>query len=302
MNLLTVSLGTFVDRALAELQAPSEVGLQTVLSGPLAQDAATMVLADASSVNVSDIVELDSELVLVTGKTSDATPTLTVSRGYYKSARSAHDAGTVVTVNPAYARVRVADAVRRAFPSLEALGLPLVKAMVLNRAPGMKHAELTEDVREILRVSYVTAVDGAWRDLAGWTFLDGAPTATYATGKLLSLPRAVSDDVDLQVTARVPYRWSTHPLPPDEEATIQIMEGAEDLPSKYAASWIVSRREISRSQLNRAEEWNQGEPMRGGVSATLVRVLWQEFYRALDEVRRLPVIPLHRPYVPMPRI
>lgn len=302
MNTVTVSLGTFVDRALAELQEPSEVGWQTPLLADITAGAASLTLTDASTVNVTDLLECGAELMLVTSKSADAIPVIGISRGYYKSTAASHSAGNIVTVNPQYARVRVAEAVQRSFPTLEAMGLPLIKAGVYSINTSTGYVSLGEDVRDVLRVSYLSVPDGRWSDLGGWRFVDAAPTATFPTGKLLSVSRGVSATTSLQVTTKSPYRWSSFPLAPAESDTILILEGAERVPSIYAAAWIVSRREISRSQINRSEEWNQGEPTRGGVSATLVRVLWQEFYRALDEAKRLPIIPLYRPYIPMVRI
>jgi hypothetical protein len=95
--------------------------------------------------------------------------------------------------------------------------------------------------------------------------------------------------------------WSSHPTEPTESATVTLPEGAEDLPALYASAWAVSSREISRGEIDRAEEWNRSEPQRGGVSLSLSKMLWQNFYRSLDEVRRLSPLPVNRPYVKMSR-
>lgn len=302
MNTVTVSLGDLVDRAVLELQGPNELALMTTTVPSLTVSSTTVTLADASSVNLNDVLEIDSELLLVTGKTADAVPVLTVSRAYYQSTAAVHGAGSVVAINPRHPRVRIADAVRRCFTRLESLGIPLSEAATVNREPGLKYAVVPERVRDVVRLSYMST-DGRWWELDKWEFVDDVPTGKVSTGKIIRLPRYIADDDDLEVTYRVPYRWSSHPAPPAESATITMVEGSEDLPVLYAVAWLTARREISRTEIDRAEEWSAGEPSRGGVSSSVARLQWQEFYRSLDEARRLvQVYPVHRPFRKMQRL
>ena len=304
MNTISVTLSSLVDRVLLELQDPTTMPLHSTLAAGITASETTLTLASADSVNISDVLECGSELMLVTGKTSDPIPVITVSRGYYSSTAAVHAIGAVVAVNPRHPRVRVADAIKRAYPRLEALGLPLVETTTMNRAAGAQYVVLAESTRDVLRVGYVHTVSGRWYDLGNWEMIDNYPTSLVASGKVLRLSSAISDDDDLQVTCQVPYRWSTWPAAPTEAATITMVEGSEDLPAVYATAWLLSRREIARTDLSRSEEWNQGEPSRGGVSAATVRLQWQEFYRALDEAKRLVPgsVPVHRPYLTMSRI
>lgn len=305
MNTVSVALSDLIDRVIYQMHTPVDLPLATVTAQALLADATDvdLTLTSAASVNVNDVLEIGSELVLVTAKTADPIPVLTISRGYYSSTVAAHDTGDVVTVNPRHPRVRVAEAIRRAFPRLEALGLPMQDTKIFTRVPGLRQVQLDADTRDVIRVSYVDTVTGNIIDLDSWRIYDQVPTSLSPTGKLLRLPRYIADDDDLYITRRVPYRWSTHPAAPDEAATISMIEGTEDLPALYAAAWLVARRDIARTEIDRAEEWMAGEPSRGGVSSGVVRLMWQEFYRALDEARRLEVAaPLHRPFVKMPRI
>ena len=302
MNTVTVTLGSIIDRVLFDMQDPASAPLLSSLYAAITDEDTTLSLADASAVNISDILEIGSELLLVTGKTEDAVPVLTVSRGYYSSTAVAHDAGTPVAVNPLHARVRIAEAIKRSLSRLEALGLPLISTDTYQREVGLRFIELPEETRDVLRVGYLST-EGRWFDLSGWTFVDTVPTSVATTGKMLRLSRLISDDDELHVTIRTPYRWSTFPDTPDESATITMLEGTEDLPAVYAMAWLMSRRELARIDVQRAQEWNAAEPTRSGVSTAVVRLQWQEFYRALDEAKRLAVtLPVHRPYVPMPRL
>lgn len=300
MTALSVAMSTLIDRSLTELQPPSSQGLRVSLAAGIGSSDTTLTLVDATAVNTNDLIEFGSELLMVTAKTTDQVPVLTVSRGYYRSTPGVHALGAVGEVNPAYPRVRVAEAIRRSFARLEALGLPLVVAATMNRVPGLRHVVLPPDTREVLRVSYI-GTNGQWLDLPFWKFISNVPFGKVSTGNLLELWRGVADDDDVEVAYRVPYRWSTHPAVPTEAATIEIQEGAEDLPAVYAAAWLVGAREISRQQLEQSTEWNVGEPSRGGISTSFLRLKWTDFYRSLDEAKRLVPIPLHRPYQKMPR-
>lgn len=303
MNTLSLTLGDLIDRTLFELVSPETLSFSSPTTGALSAVDTTLSLVDGSRVAASDILEIDAELMLVTDVTADAVPVITVSRGYYNSVAATHASGAVASMNPRHPRVRIAEAIRRSFARLEAMGLPLVETSTINREPGLRYAELPASTRDVIRVGYIDPTYGTWIPLDSWTFQDDVPTTVVSSGKLLRLPRYLADTDDLVVTVKVPYRWSTHPAAPSEASTITMIEGTEDLPMLYATSWLVSRREIGRTEIDRAEEWNQGEPSRGGVSAGTVRAMWQEFYRALDEARRLiPAMPYHRPFIPMPRI
>jgi hypothetical protein len=246
------------------------------------------------SAAVSDVLEFAAELMLVTVA---AAPTYTVSRGYYGTTAVSHAATQTGFRNPQWNRQRVAGAVRRAFPRLEALGVPLIKSTTCYPETTVEsdfnlYIDVPEEVREVL------AVRDDLSEIDHWQFVEDLPTSSgYHTGKVVRLPRWVTDDDDFYVTYRAPYRWSTHPAAPVEASTIDIPEGAEDLPSAYAAAWLCSAREISRQEIDRSTEWNQTEPTRGGVSAGLVRAKWQEFYRMLDEVRRIDPPPPTRHYM-----
>lgn len=301
MNTVEVTFGDLIDRVLLDMQSPAAVPQIVVLSSAMTDTSGTFTVVDATPVNVSDVLEVGSELMLVTAKTSDTVPVFTAHRGYYGTVAGDHDSGDVVYVNPALSRHRIGEALRRSFSRLEALGLPLIESDTFNRVVDNKYVEMPAETRDVLRVGYV-ATDGRWWDLGRWTFIDTVPTSVSSTGKLLRLSRVIHDEDDLVITYRVPYRWSSHPDAPTEADTVTMVEGTEDLPVLYAVAWLMRSREIARMDLSRADEWNQGEPSRSGVSTAVVRLQWQEFYRALDEAKRLvPSMPVHRPFVPMPR-
>lgn len=302
MATVTRTLDQLVDKSLIELTAPGERGFTVHLSADLTSNATTFLLTDASGVNVSDVIEFGSELMLVTAKNDDAVPIFTVQRGFYATTPVAHTAATVVGyVNPAFPRIRLEEAVKRSLTRLESFGVQHIKTSSLNREPGLSYIQLPEDCRAVLQVLY-WGTDGRLRDMQGWQDYHDLPTAKFPTGKMLNISYVVADADDLEVVYRAPYRWDSHPSEPSGSSVIELPEGAEDLPSMYATAWALSSREISRSEIDRAEEWSRTEQLERGQTGQLMRAKWQDFYRALDEARRVNPIPTPLVYRTRPKL
>lgn len=298
MNTVEVTLGDLIDRALLRVQSvPDRGAASTLVDELVAADGSFTLASNEITLSVSDVVEVAGELMLVTSVTADVIPEFTVSRGYNFTTAVDHAAGAVVQFNPTYPRVRIADAIRSSFTRFEALGLPLVLAKVFYPSESWSDSyrqviEMPAETREVY------AIRRDLYEVERAHFIDDLPTSDYPTGKVIRLPRGQSFDEDgLRVTYRVPYRWDSWPDVPDETSTILMPEGAEDLPIVYSIALMMSNREVSRLELDRAEEWARTEPSRGGSTNAAVNRWWQEFYRALDEARRLnPPMP-RRPYV-----
>lgn len=285
MSTVSVTLGTLIDSALDELQSPTEQGKLVVLGSSIVAAATTFTLSFGSA-SIGDLIEIAAEVMLVTNKSNDANPIYTVHRAYARTTAVSHASGAVGYLNPQWNRQRVANAVKKAFPRLEALGVPLLKSAVFTTAAAEEHTwrrvlPLPAETREVWSVRNDLA------EIEGWEYIEDLPTASYSTGKVVKLPRDIATTDDFNVTYRVPYRWSTYPSEPVEASLIDLPEEAVGLPAAYAVAWLVSAREISRQELDRAMEWNTNEPARGGVSLRLVQQKWQDFYRQLDEVRRV---------------
>jgi len=290
----TVTLAALVDRALNELEAPEERGHQVVLTGDMSSSATTFLTSDLTVLSNTTLVEFEDELVLIT----DATVP-TVMRGYYKTTPTSHANGTVGYLSPRFPRYRVAQGVISGVKRLEALGMPFFRTST--HTITTRRVELPEDVRDVISVQYEDTQSIIHE--AGFTFYPDLPTAESSTGKAIQLKRAWASGDVIWITSRIPYRWSTHPSAPDAGATIELPEGMEELPALYAAAWMVSGREISRTELDRSTEMSENLPSSGGASAAIVRNKWQEFYRSLDELRRLEPArnPITRPYKSRPK-
>lgn len=304
MQTTTVTLGDLVDSTLYEIEHPAERGVPLVMSDVdfLENPSDTQFKLAAGSLQVNDLAEFGTELVLVTGKSTDQVPIYTVHRGYYDTTAVAHPAGTVGQANPQFPRRRAAEFIGRALTRMEALGVPLVASETMNREVGKRYIVLPADVRQVLQVLYVNESTGRVLPLDGWTEYDNMPSTVAPTGKILSLPWYVMDADDIQVVYSEPYVWTG--TFPNESATVTLPSVAVDIPSAYAAAMLIGGREVSRMQLDRAEEWANTESLRGQSGGALVRAKWQEFYRLLDEARRVVAleIPVHRPMIKRPKV
>tara|TARA_R110002072_G_scaffold194428_2_gene351760 strand:+ start:180 stop:632 length:453 start_codon:yes stop_codon:yes gene_type:complete len=131
-------------------------------------------------------------------------------------------------------------------------------------------------------------------DVGGWRELEDL-------GLLMYPP--LGEVTQMTVVYRTPFTWSTVPAFPDEAATIIIPEGASELLGLYAACWMLSGREVSRQEIDRSNEHQTQDQVRLQSGTGLVRSKWQEFYRSLDEVRRITAhaVPKHRPVDRRPR-
>lgn len=282
---VAVTLDSLVDRALLGLRGPDEAGQTVVL--PSAVDASQSTWPVIDGVFRHDVLEFGSELVRVTAL-SDVTPEMTVQRGYNFSAAVAHPSNRVGVRQPSLPRVRIENAVLESFASLEANRvLPTVNAELAVSQPlsGRPVVEVPAEVREVLQVR-----GSDFTDVPNWRFLSDLPSSVVGSGQAVRLPRVPRFDSVL-VTWTAPYRWSSWPNRPDGSATVEMIEGTEHLPAKYATAVMLSGREISRQEVDRAAEWNQAEPSRGGISTSFVRQVWQDYYRSLDEARRLNPLP-----------
>jgi hypothetical protein len=136
--------------------------------------------------------------------------------------------------------------------------------------------------------------------LGAWEFERHIPTAVSANGAAITFHTTeVSEDDDLIVVYKRPWQTADEVLNEDVPQDLIVPVGAEDLPSLWAAAFLVSGREISRTQIDDIESWATGAPMRFGNSDRLIRQSWQTFYSRVDEVKKIHVEPHVRPFIKM---
>jgi hypothetical protein len=293
-----ISMAVFIDTTLANLYRLAERPVPVTLGDNALSDTGTTTFTLSAGMenmlNVRDVVEFDNELVYITAKSEDAVPVHTCTRGYLGTTPSPHFTFGTGYLDPAFPRYRVQQSILAAFIRLNSL-LPNIASETYNREPGKEYVILPADTLAVYEVGYMNQFTGRMWEIPGWKFEDDVPTNIVPTGKLLRTTSVMTDPDSLIVKRRIPYTWSD--VPPDEFSTVSVPIGAEDLPPIYAAALLASRREIGRLELDTSDEWTKLEVLRAGsVNQAILKDLWQQFYRGIDEVKRIYVPPRRRTY------
>lgn len=295
MTTTTLVLRDLIDQTLDELYAELEKPRPTTLGADIDATQSTLTLAGDLAAT-TDLIEIGTELLAITAKTSDTNPTYSVIRGYSSTTAAVHTATETVLVNPYWTRSMVTRKLQQFFDGPAATHLPLIRAEVMNTAEssagvGQQLIALDDDVVRVLEVRYQSPTSGRLVDLPSWRHEDNLPTAVSSSGMGLRVGAAVSPTDDLLVSMKVRYAFTGV----GEDATVEVPYGGADLPSAYASAWLLSGREISRLELDRLVESSGEQGARQGSNIGLIRLRWQEVYRRIDEAKRL--IPTPRPLV-----
>ncbi len=295
----SVSLGSLIEETLDSVYRSAERPTPVVVgSNAIDDDSDTTFTLSAGSLNVTDRVEGPlGELMLVTAKSADATPIYTASRGYQVTVKADHPTGTIFLKNPDFTRSQVSRWIQRAVSSIMNTELPWWETKTYQRHTDFQYIELPADSLNVLRVRYFGLIEGRVSDVGGWEFQE-VPTTLVASGRILRTSAAISEDDDLIVDVQRPYVFTGA----GEDATVPLPVSGRDLPVLYAAAYGQSRREVSRAELDKIEEWNQDQAIRAGVNLRMIRDMWGEVYRRVDEAKRNHRLPKNRPYQKMPTV
>lgn len=309
----TLSLSDLIEEALAILYRVTERPLQVVMGtndlGASTSDV-TFTVTDASAINPPVPVEFGQELVLVTAKSDAATPVLTASRAYAGTPAAAHAEGSVGLINPQWPRREVRRGVLRCIRGPLNTYVPRITSAVYTPTSGKFHLTLPEETLRVFRVGFTKYTPSGlsteteqWREVSQWDYVADVPTEVASTGKMLAFPPGFanpsasgSSTQKFYITHQLAWAWSGGTHDPAEAETIKLPVGAEDLPALYAAAFLLARRELTRLEVDKIEEWSQEASIRQGINMRAIQQLWQEFYRRVDEVHRLQTIPRHRPF------
>jgi hypothetical protein len=278
MNFTSKTLTEIVDETFVNLyriqDRPAQVALADFIT--LSQTTFTVQSAtEASRLSVTDVVEFDKELVLITDKSTATIPVFTCRRGQLGSVAVSHDAGSVGLLNPLHTRIEVERQVKLSVKRLSA-HIPNVQTVALPLDTGGRTVTMPASTEAVFRVVYVSTVDGLPQPIDGWEFLDDA--TWVAGGKQLRLALGFKAGNTVQVTYRLPYVWVSD--------VIQLPEFATDLPALNAACVLAARREVSRLELNNIDEWDRWKVVANGQNIGQLREMWKMFYQLVDEARR----------------
>lgn len=292
------TLQTLIDETLDALYRAAERPAQVILgSDDLASVNDKEFTLSVGVLAPTDLVEFGSDLSLVTAVSEDATPVYTVSRGYLGTTPTTHATGDVGLVNPPYYRAQVERWIRRAVDGLMNTELPFVTSDVFQTVANGGYIELPSDTIEVFSVRHLSSLDNRIADVGGWRFEDNIPTSLVTSGKVLRVASTVTEEDELIVTLRRPYAFDGV----GEAATIELPLAGADIPVLWAAAYGQSRREVSRAELDKIEEWNQEQAIRAGVNLRLIRDLWGEVYRRVDEAKRVHRTPRTRVFRKTPK-
>lgn len=298
----TATLSDLLEETLAILYRANERPAQCTLGSDAlssTSDTSFTLAGTYTAVQATTVMEFGQELILVTDRTADAIPTFTGARGYAGSPRSTHLTGEVGLISPLWTRFEVRRAILRAFAGPLTTYLPNLTTSTVTTTANQYFASLPATTIEVFRVA-VSQISGSslsvWDEITQWDFHEDVPTSVVATGKMLTFPYGFPAGQALHVTYQTPYAWSGGTADPAETETVSIPSTALDLPALYAAACQVMGREITRLELDRIEEWNQEAAIRQGINLKIATAMWQEFYRRLDEAKRVQNIPRRRPY------
>ncbi len=295
----SVTLGDLIEETLDSVYRSAERPRQVIVgSDAIGGDSDITFTLSTGSLEITDRVEGPlGELMLVTAKSVDADPVYTVARGYQSTTKVNHPTGTVFLKGPDFTRSQVSRWIQRAVSSVMNTELPYWESTTFSRHPTKQYIELPDDTLKVLRVRYLGLLEGRFSDLGGWEFQE-VPTNLVTSGRILRTPASVSEDDDLIVDVQRPYVFTGA----GETATVPLPVAAQDIPVLYASAYGQSRREVSRAELDKIEEWNQDQAIRAGVNLRMIRDMWGEVYRRVDEAKRVHRLPQHRPYNKMAKV
>ena len=298
----TLTLSDLIDEALAYLYRAQERPRPCPLNADISSSATTLQVADAEEmIHITSILEFGSELVLVTDVDRTTAPdTFTVSRGYADTTAAAHtSASGEGVVNPLFPRREVDRKIREFFKGPANTYIPKLETTKTATASDSVHyVQVPADCVRVLEVRHYSTGTGKIVHIGNWEMHENLPTADFPNGKALAVSAVIFPEDDLYVTYQVPHEWSGSG---DEDDTVTLSFGLSDVPTLYAAATMITGRELTRLELDHIEEWNAAEAVRSGTPVRYIQQLWQQYYRRIDEARRLQYVPKHRPYRKMPR-
>ena len=296
-----VTLGDLVDQTLGRLVTPREYPLRVEVGatslGSLSTDVQLSV-TEPDKVEATDVLEFGYELLLVTAKNA-TTDLLTVSRGYMGTEISAHVTGDIGWKSPQWPRWRVRQHVMNAVSGGILSAAPEMSTSTASVLTGGSLVPVDADTLDVIRVQ-VMDDQNRLVGLSRWDFMDHLPTSLFPTGKAVQINSGPSDTDVFWITSMRPYRWwdsdGVQVFDPTDDDLVYLPSDGLDLPMLWAAATLATGRELSRTELDKVEEWNQEQAIRQGVNLRLVKELWAEFYRRVDDVRRNHPVQRHRPF------
>lgn len=295
-----LTLGTLIDDTLARLYRNDERPRQVTLGGNTLTSSSSDTTFNLASgheawLGTQQLVEFDSEVVLVTAKSNDATPEYTCSRGYLGTTLAAHT-GTGL-VDPLWTRKQVEDAIKKLTSGKLNVWLPQLTSAVFTpvvvSSTTKQFIEMPTNAMQVFDVRWQYTTSGKMIHFDSWDFEQTLPALTgITTGKAVVFSKLLASDQNLIVTYQTPWGFSDT----TEAGVISAPVGASNLFELYASAYLLTGHELTRLEVDGVDEWSKEASIRQGQNRSMIRDAWQAFYNELDEARRIHPVPKRRVY------
>lgn len=282
------TLSNLIDEVLLKLSGYTQrQDIATHLTEDLAADALVLHVQDGSVLS-RGLVEIGDELIWIArfDRVNNQATIAPYGRGYMGTTAAAHSSGDRVTVTPAFPRHMVYEAVNDAvdalYPDLFAIGSTTFPFVAVRTTYAMPSD--TVDAQQVTWQTIGPSLE--WLPVRKYRVDTMADTATWATGKTISLYDSVVPGRAIRVTYTKPATRMTALT--DEFATVTgLSASAKEVVVLGAAYRMASFMDAGRlpAQTAEADAMNATNPI--GTGGQVARLLFQMYSQRLQaEVRR----------------
>ena len=246
---------------------------------------------DLRGIQPGAVLGIDTELMYVVS-VNEGMKQATVMRGYEGTTSATHDAYSIVTVNPKFAKVAIFDAMNDTLDDLSGEGLFQITTIEQTYNPAINGYDLT-GITALEGVHQVTVKDpGAAKDWPRipsreWEVRRNTETDDFSTGFALITRGGGSPGRQLRIECKVPFARATA-TSDDVNTTCGLPATANDLLKYGAAMKLVYWRETMRNVFENQGDSRRAEEVPAGANIGAARA-WQAIYnnRLRTELERL---------------
>jgi hypothetical protein len=234
------------------------------------------------SIAPSAIVQVDYELMLVLS--APTTTSITVQRGYLDSTAAAHNAGTLLTVNPRFPAVDVVKAINEDIDSLSSPSLGLYQMLEVTLTynpvlvgydlPGVTPSSLIE-IHEIRAQEYGPFQQWPLVPMSMYKVQRNADTSIFPSGLALELYKPGYPGRPLRVQYKAAYATPLVNASDDVALVTGLHSQAHDIPVLGAAYRLMQFRELKRSFTEEQTEPRRAQEVPVGSSLTAMKGIMQ---------------------------
>lgn len=212
------------------------------------------------------ILGVDLEVMYVW---SFSVQTATVRRGFMGSTAATHADDALVYVNPRWSNFQILRALNAELNSYSSPrnGLYRVRTVDLTYSSNAQEYDLTSVTDLVSVLGVTTSMPGVtdWYPVSSWGLTRDLPTATFPSGKALSIYTPVTPGRTVRVVYGAPFA-PLAALTDDVAAVSFLPATAHDIPPLGAAARLLAGREAARAQIDAQPESRNAEEVQGGAN------------------------------------